>query len=59
MERFIRALVLLAAIDLVWHLGMWHGIAKAEASWGNGPEGYCLADKPPHPGECKSKVIGE
>lgn len=52
MARIVRFLVAFAILDLTFHFGMWRGEEKARINYFEGPEGYCLADKPPHPGEC-------
>lgn len=54
MARIVRVLVLLALVDLAWHLGERHGYMSAvdnlRNAWYEGPEGYCLAED--HAGPC-------
>ncbi len=56
MNRFISGIMLgcliLGIFIMAWNKGYTKASKDLEAKWYEGPEGYCLADKPAHPGEC-------
>lgn len=56
MARFIDKAVFIGLLGAYLLFAYLCGYQKADTelskNWYEGPEGYCLADKPPHPGDC-------
>lgn len=46
---FVASLMTITA----YKSGFNSAMAKCQAEFNQGGEGYCLADNPPHPGACK------
>ncbi len=54
MRLFFLIMAFVAAMMTVtaYKSGYNRAMADAYNKFYDGPEGYCMADKPPHPGEC-------